>query len=188
MALDAPRNPFDPASLRLSSDFSTTAVERVLTTVPVTRPNKQQFVRVHSGPEYRIDTAVLKWADDGQTYLAQPEMRSVLANEIEPMTLFTAIDRQGQIFLWPVRLPGADGRTNSWFESCRAAAELATKYWVRIRADMPTKAYITDRALGELSDPIWPNHSFSELLRLAFQDRNIGREDHPVVLKLKGQA
>ena len=29
-------------------------------------------------------------------------------------TLFTAITRTGVLFMWPVRVPAADGRTNDW--------------------------------------------------------------------------
>ena len=37
-----------------------------------------------------------------------------LAGEIRPIALFTTINRQGILTLWPVKLPGTDGRIDSW--------------------------------------------------------------------------
>jgi hypothetical protein len=54
------QDPFDPSRLRLSQDFAATVgVKKVLITVPVREPNKQEFVRVHPDQAYRLETAVL---------------------------------------------------------------------------------------------------------------------------------
>ena len=50
-------------------------------------------------------------------------------------TLYTAINRQGVVFLWPVRLPGPDGKVNEWWRSAGEAAELAMTKWVRVKAE-----------------------------------------------------
>ena len=48
-------NPFDPASLRLDQTFTDgTAVKKLLTTIPVRKPKRQDFVRVHPDADYRI--------------------------------------------------------------------------------------------------------------------------------------
>lgn len=41
---------------------------------------------------------------------------------------------------------------------------------------------------GVIPDPVWPAESISELLGIAFKNRFIDREDHPVLLKLAGLA
>jgi hypothetical protein len=42
---------FDPSVLRLSQNFSeATGVKKLVTTVPVRKPNKQDFIRVHPDP------------------------------------------------------------------------------------------------------------------------------------------
>jgi hypothetical protein len=47
-------DPFDLENLRLPQNFSETAgVKKLLRTVPVRRPNKQDFVRVHPDESYR---------------------------------------------------------------------------------------------------------------------------------------
>ena len=53
-------------------------------------------------------------------------------------------------------------------------------------ADMGMGGYRIHEAQGELSDPIWPDKSFQELLEVAFRDRIIESENHPVVRKLRG--
>jgi hypothetical protein len=59
------------------------------------------------------------------------------------------------------------------------------KHWVRVRADMNLRAYqihVWDSA----AEPLWPEQTFHELLRIAFQDRLVDRMDHPVVKRLRG--
>jgi hypothetical protein len=54
-------DPFDPARLRLSQDFSAAiGVKKLLTTVPVRKPSKEWFVRCHPDPAYRIETFVIE--------------------------------------------------------------------------------------------------------------------------------
>ena len=51
-------DPFDPASLRLDQNFAETAgVKKLLTTVPVRKPNRQDFVRVHPDADFRLTPA-----------------------------------------------------------------------------------------------------------------------------------
>ena len=115
-------------------------------------------------------------------------MRADLSTESVPSTLFTAINRQGVVFLWPVRLPGPDGKTNEWWRSAREAAELAMTKWVRIKANMSLGAYEMFTAESVMQDPEWPDLTFAELLRIAFRDRIITSPDHPVVKRLRGLA
>ena len=39
-------NTFDPGALRLTQDFATLGVKKALTTVPVRKANRQDFIRV----------------------------------------------------------------------------------------------------------------------------------------------
>ena len=43
------------------------------------------------------------------------------------------------------------------------------------------------RAQGNLDEPKWPDKSFGELLRIAFENRIIDRADHPVIRELNGE-
>jgi hypothetical protein len=56
---------FDPASLRLSQNFhESLGVKKALITVPVRKPAKQDFIRVHPDPDYRLETAVFNLKEE----------------------------------------------------------------------------------------------------------------------------
>jgi hypothetical protein len=180
-------DPFDPAALRLDQSFTEgPAVKKLLTTIPVRKPGAQDFVRVHAGEEYRLDTAVIALKDDRETYLVAPVLVRELVDECIPVTLFTAISRQGVLTLWPVRLPGTDGKDMEWWKSAREAAELAMKSWVRLKANTALGAYEIYTAAGSIPDPEWPQLSFYEILKIAFREFMIDTTDHAVIKKLRG--
>jgi hypothetical protein len=178
---------FDPARLRVSQQFGqTTMVEKRLTSVPVTKPNRQQWVRVHPDSSYRENVALIELKDSGQIYLVEPSLVGEIPSEISYVTLFTAMTRDNTLFLWPVKL-AADGRPNSWYDSAREAAAEAMTSWVRVAANMAIGAYEYWVAPGNLAEPKWPALSFAELLAIAFKgDRLIESLDHPIVGRLKG--
>jgi hypothetical protein len=130
-------DPFDLASLRLTPSFIETAgVKKLLTTVPARRPSPQDFVRVHPSPDYRENFAMIDLKDDREDYLVRREILPDLAGEVVYKTIFTAINRQGVVFLWPIQLPAADDRKSDWLRSAREAAEMAMRQWVRLKANM----------------------------------------------------
>jgi hypothetical protein len=184
-------DPFDPASLRLSQDIAASiGVKKALLTVPVRKPDKSWFVRVHPDENYRLQTAVIELKEDRETYLVSRELWPELAAEatFSPRALFTAINRQGVLFLWPVKLPGTAGRVDEWSRTALEAAELAAKRWVRVVANMSLGAYEVFQATGQLNEPEWPETPFHELLRIAFKDRFIQSQDHPVLRRLRGEV
>src|SRR6478672_5007090 len=107
-----PPNPFDPAALRLSQSFAdTVGVKKLLTTVPVRKPSRQDFVRVHPDPSYRLTpAATIEVKEDREVYLITPKMAQALPGEFATVTLLTTINRQGTLHLWPVKMPLPDGR------------------------------------------------------------------------------
>jgi hypothetical protein len=182
-------DPFDPASLRLSQDFGATiGVKRVLTVVPCRKPNRQEFCRVHPGEDWRLETGVFEDKINRDVYLVAPALWSDLLGEVVPVCLFLGTTKQGDVFLWPCKLPGADGRSNSWNESALAAARLAETRWVRLAANMPGGMYDVFEAASELAEPTWPELTFSEILKLCFKDRFIQTVDHPAIKALRGLA
>ena len=181
-------DPFNLASLRLNPSFLMTGVKKLLTTVPVKRPSPQDFVRVHPAPEYRENFAMVDLKDDREEYLVQPAILPELANEVVYKTVFTAVNRQGVVSLWPIRLPAPDDRKTEWPRSAREAAELAMTQWVRLKANLSLGAYEITVAESVMADPVWPELSFQDLLRIAYRDRMITTLDHPVVKRLRGLA
>jgi hypothetical protein len=183
-------DPFDPAALRLSHDFTALGVKKALLTVPVRKPDKSWWVRVHPSADYALQTAVVELKEERETYLVAPALWPDLTAEatFSPRALFTAANRQGVLFLWPIRLPGADGKVDAWSQSALEAANKARAAWVRVSANMALGAYDVFEAPGELGQPDWPDKPFRELLAVAFKGKFIDTLDHPVLRKLRGEV
>ncbi|TYO68495.1 hypothetical protein FXV83_00390 [Bradyrhizobium hipponense] len=180
-------DPFDLSNLRLPQGFAETAgVKKLLKTVPVHKPNQQDFVRVHPSVEFRENFPVIELKDEREEYVVSSDLVPELVGEFASKTLFTAINRQGVVFLWPVRLPDPDGRQMEWHRSAREAAELAMAQWVRVRANRSLGAYEIFVAEGAMGEPVWPETTYQDLVRLAFRDRLIATLDHPVIKRLRG--
>ncbi len=175
-------------ALRLSQNFNTMAgVKKMITTVPVRKPSRQDFIRVHPAEEWQLQTALLELKEDREHYLVQPQMWSEIPGEITPKLLVTAVSRQGVCFIWPIRLPGEDGRLDNWNQSALEATEFAKKMWIRVAANMSLGAYEVFEATGTLPEPVWPEITFQELINIAFKGRVIDSPDHPVLKRLSGQ-
>ena len=187
MSPDSAPNPFDPDSLRITGDVNTVGAEKLLVRLPVRKPTKQEFFRVRVDAEYRLPCAILEIKEEREFYLVTPEALPVLSEDVRHVELRLCLNRQGAPFMWPVPMPGPDGRTNSWHESAREAANRAEKSWIRMIAVMAEGGYSIYIATGTIPDPQWPEKTFQELLQLAFKDgKLIDSEDHPVVQQLNG--
>jgi hypothetical protein len=183
-------DPFaDLSKLRLSQAFTeSVGTKKLLTTVPVRKPNKQEFVRIHTEPEYRGAFAILELKEDREYYLLMPDIAAGIPAEFRSMMLYTTVNRQRTVTLWPVRLPEPDGRTLEWFRSAHEAAERAMHAWIRIVPNMNLGAYELHEATGQIPEPEWPQHTFQDLLRIAFRERIIDGFDHPVLKRLRGEC
>lgn len=180
-------DPFDLARLRISPEMLETAgVKKLLTTVPVRKPLAQDFVRVRSELHYRETLALLELKDDRETFVADLSAVPELQGECYFATLYTAISRTGVLFMWPIKVPTLDGRSNEWNTSAATAAQHAMRGWIRVKSNMSLGAYEIFEAEGSIPDPIWPELSFDAILRIAFKDRVVRSLDHPVVKRLRG--
>jgi hypothetical protein len=180
-------DPFDLANLRLDQSFAETAgVKKLLHTVPVGRPNPQDFVRIHPGEEYRDTFALVELKEDREYYILTREIAAQLPGEFFTATLFTCVNRQGVVRIVPVRLPGPDGKVNPWHRSLMDAVQVAMHRWVRIKADMALGAYDAFAAEAAIPEPVLPEATFQELLRVAFRDGVVDRINHPLIKRLRG--
>jgi hypothetical protein len=159
-----------------------------VTTVPCRKPNRHEFVQVRPGEDWRLETGVFEDKINRDVYLVHRDLWAELAGEVCPVCLFLAVNRQGDVFLWPCKLPGSDGRSNSWNASALEAARLAETKWVRVAANMAGGMYDVFQAAGELSEPTWPELTFREVLKLCFKDRFIQSVDHPAIRSLRGEV
>jgi hypothetical protein len=179
-------DPFNPASLRIDvSKMHDTGAKKALLSVPVRKPGDQEYVRVHSGDDYRAPYAVIIDKERGETYLVHGNLVGELSRDVKIVDLRYVITRAGDISIWAIPLPPADGRDNPWHQSAREIAELGETKWVRVTAG--NGRYEAWEAPPGVPDPVWPEIAFEEVLRIAFpQPRVITDLSHPLVRKLMG--
>lgn len=183
-------DPFDPAHFAANSSIlGGIGVTKELVTCPVRKPNKQEFVRVHPGPEYLLRAHILELKEEREIYLMMPAIAAELPGETRTVALRLCVSRQGAVFLWPVPEPAVDGRDTGWSTSARAAATRAETHWVRIIANMPQGSYDVYSAAGSIGTPVWPDKTLRDVLAIAFGESFIIRDsDHPVIKRLLGLA
>jgi hypothetical protein len=178
----------DLKSLRLPANYGATlGVKKLLTNVPVGKPKKPQFFRTHVSEEMTFPAMILENKEARESYLVIPDVSQEISELVRPVMLHAAIDRQNNVSLIPVPLPGEDGTRNPWHESLAQAVEHAKLKWLRITANMHAGGYDVYEAEGELPEPEWPAHDIEALVQVAFRGKIITSLDHPVVQSLLGK-
>jgi hypothetical protein len=173
---------------RISQDFGNRiGVKKAIISVPVRKPGKQDFIRVHPDKEMSFETCALKVDEDNEFYVLNPALFSEVMDHVFPVVLFTTVNRSGDLTLWPVKLPGPDGKPNSWNQSALEAAEMAKSKWIRLISNRSLGAYEPYIANSDIQDPEWPDMDFQTIFRIAFKKHYIRNQDHPVLKGLRGE-
>jgi hypothetical protein len=182
----------DLEAIRLSDkDSAGIGTREILTRVPVRKPRRDEFFRCHRDPAMSLAVTIyVDRNEQDEVYFVAPAMRGALVEDLRPVLLQLAITRSGVLFIWPLTIPIQENPLGrSWHESARKAAEIAKAKWIRIISDKGLNGYRVRAAEGNLAEPEWPtDKSFGDLLAIAFADRIILSEDHPVVRALRGLA
>ncbi len=178
----------DLKALRLPANYGATlGVKKLLTNVPVGRPRKTLFFRAHSSDDMAFPAMVLEQKEVRESYIVMPDVAQEITEMLRPVMLHAAIDRQNNVFLIPVPLPGESGLRNPWHESLAQAVEQAKLKWLRITANMSIGGYDVYQAEAALPEPEWPGHDIETLIRVAFRGKIIQGLDHPIVQSLLGR-
>jgi hypothetical protein len=156
--------------------------------VPVGKP--KNFFRVNPDPAYRQLTEIYVHKVEGQIdeqhFIIAAPMRGRIA-EARRCTLVTIIYRDESPRLWALKQPKDGERDYEAWTSAREAARKAMDKWVKVNWN--GRAYLTREALhGYAPDPDYTKlPPFDELVRLAFGEHGISRDDnHPIVRELFG--
>jgi hypothetical protein len=182
-------NPFDPAQFAVTATTAAMSTRKMLTHCRVGKPAKTAFVRASTRAEDSMHAAVLELKEEGETYLLAPNVAAELPGLAAFVSLTVSVDRQGNPFLWMVKQPGVDGRDNDWSKSMREAQAAARKRWIRVEANMGGGGYDVYEAAAGISEPVFPEHTLPDYLKVAFGEQNIIRDvTHPVIQRLLGAA
>jgi len=165
---------FDFEAIRIPPNFEREAgVRKQLTMVRVRKPRRQEWVRVHPDPAYhaKVATIVLKEDENSkeEIYLVAPRVAEDMADEITLTTLYLAMNRQGDVFIWPCRDPNPELRRGDTAATSRLEAiEAAMTRYVRVQWKSPAyEISFRDASIVE-TEPVWPDKPFSELIKIAF--------------------
>jgi hypothetical protein len=180
-------NPFDPVSYRVTSGFAGVTGTPVRFVVPVKKPDKEPFIRVHSGEEFQDTVGLIELRTTRELYLVTVNLHADLA--LEPTfclrRLLTCITAQGAVFFWPLRLPKPDGSFDDWGRSEWDAARYCMEHWGRVGTR--DGSYQVTPAAGAALEPRWDGRTFPELIAVAFRDKVITTWDHDVLRTLRGE-
>ena len=186
---------FNIADFRLPQNFEEHAGgERLITSIPVRKPTREAWFQTHPDEQFRLPAPVIELKESGDKlgdiYLVTQNLWSDLSDEPTFMRklLVPAITRQGDLFLWPIKLPGADGRLDSWNQSAMRIAAIARDRWVRVGANRTLGVYTARAAHDQNTKAVWPNLRLEEIIEIAFRDKIIKSMDHPVIRQLRGEV
>ena len=179
--------PIDFSEFTISQNFGAQLkVIKRLTTVPVRKPKNTQWFRVH--PSHKQDMLLLKYGDIGDDYyLVSKSLADQLADFVWSFKLVVGVDRQGIVFVWPLRL-SEEERAMKWHHTAMEAASHAEVQWTRIQANMGLGAYDIHTAEGITDEPKWPELSMNEIFDIAFKQKVIKSLDDFVPRQLLGKA
>lgn len=178
----------DISKIRVDSMAAAPGVKEILAQIPIRKPPNQDFFRANPDSQYQLRCLCFIDKEEREIYIITPEMQSTLIDQAKLVLIVLCVTRSGLYFFWPITLPDTSGRRNSWAESALEVRRHAETAWIRAVADMSLGGYRIYQAEGQLTDPVWPDKPFNELLEIAFANRVIDTPDHAVVRRLRGLA
>lgn len=188
--IEKPRSKF--ANLALSQDFiSEVSATRVITKVPVKRPHKQDWFKIHPDSAYRLETVgFIEHKEAEELYAVAPEIYGAVSDLAKPYSLYTAMTRSKVLFLLPIRLPDEDGKDHDAWKTLRAAMPIAMEKWAKIAFSKALGGYelSTVNPNVVIPDPEWPDKDLGDLLEIAFEGRYIDTVDHLLIKRMRGEA
>jgi hypothetical protein len=183
-----PTEELNPSELLLRQDFTQMiGVKREVLTVPIKRPNRQEWFFIHPNPAWRAQVALLEDKQTRDVYIVAPCIQEELLGDWSGRLLVACQTRNSSPFLWMIRIPDDGGRLDSWNESAMQILEEHSGHWIRIAANRQIGAYDVFTPIGDLALPEWTG-AFDELLRKAFRGKVIDNSGHPFIRALRGET
>jgi hypothetical protein len=180
----------DLEQFRIDQDFAShIQTRKTAVSVSVRRPDRQHWVCIHPGRDWRASVAVLEDKTNQRTYIVVPEIVPEVTADLVPKLLVTYATRQGTTSLWPIRMPDEAGRLDTYNESALSIMEQYPGQWIRILPNQIDRCYdVLEMPAIELPAPKWPEGGFRQLFSLAFKNRVINSINHPVLKALRGES
>ena len=137
-------------------------------------------------PEYRAEWPPSSYKEDAESkeeiYLVAPDVAKNWRTKLPITTLYLAINRQGEIFIWVCREPKSEKAKRRYGGDVKDRSRRDGHDALRARAVAIAglRICIPRRPIVEV-EPNWPDKPFKELVELAFiKNRNVYPDlNHP---------
>ncbi|MBN8457480.1 MAG: hypothetical protein J0M04_06570 [Verrucomicrobia bacterium] len=162
------------------------ASEKLLTSLLVRKPKRDEWVRVH--PTISARVYIYEAREENAHYIVLPEVVEPLRDVVRYVQLSLATNYSGGHFVWPVPVP-TERRPHRAHVTAFAAAERAAREWIRI--SWGKDDYDLYRRSSAQVDPVWSTEISTPSEMMRFVAKTGGIEiidtlDHPVVRALLG--
>jgi hypothetical protein len=181
---------FDLTELRLTGvGEDVVKTERIISEIPIQKPAKDVFVRTHPDKAFVMHMMTIQ-TSDGEFYVVSASIQEALQSEplCQPRAFIPYTTRQGELFIWPIRLPRGDERIDGYNRSAMEHAERARRDWVRVAANRVLSVYDLIVPVANLGEPKWPSMDVATMYGIALKNRVISSLDHPVLKDLRGDV
>ncbi|MDB4759248.1 hypothetical protein OAF99_02795 [Akkermansiaceae bacterium] len=160
--------------------------EKVLTSLPMRKPKKDEWVRIH--PEIRTRAYLYEVRDENSNYIVLPEVVEPMKDVVRYVQLSLAVTYSGVYFVWPAPIP-TEKKAHRAHITAFAAADQAQHEWTRV--SWGDGEYDVYRRKSAKNEPVWPEDikTPSDMLRFAAKAgaiEVIESIEHPVVQALLG--
>src|SRR5262245_44443297 len=186
-------DPFSLDAISLGDDYADAFMDDDggVASVPVRKPARDWFIRCHPEHWRNVRLLEVKEGPDRGYYLVARDAWDAITGAdlpLKPFRLTLAISRDCGVFFWPLRLTEHANRRDDWSAAALRIAKTAETTWVKIYAREGANTYSHKVATGAISDPVWPQQTFQELVDLAFDGRKIADRNDPLVRRLLGES
>ena len=172
---------YDMADLQLPPRH---ALQPRISSLAIRVPGKHEFFRVHPDEDFTACFSLLE--DKGyrnNIYVVHPNLVEQVGQDAFEAQLHLAVNRDGEYFILYCKFPS---RPDEPYATTRLeVVEESKQSWVRMMSKDDGDGYQALKAGAALSDPIWPDKPFMELLE-NIGDRVIDDSDHPLLKRLRG--
>ncbi|MCL5125939.1 MAG: hypothetical protein M1511_15860 [Deltaproteobacteria bacterium] len=159
----------------------------VLHTIDLGRPKPKTYFRVHPDGAYSMEVMILE--SGGEQYIVSKSIQEELGPELTKKKLFLWITQDGNLGIWPIKVPklgNSKGWIDPWNRSALKAAKLGMSAWITIRSNQNLKQYDAFQASWNI-EPKLPTMDFGQIVMLAFENRILETMDDPVVKEVLGE-
>ena len=178
----------DLDAIAVDQDFAQMiAVKTESAAATIGKAKSQTWFSPHPDPKrWRSFLTIRDQADRDAYHIINPSLAEELAGEFTTTLLVPCMSKQGSLFFWPIKLPGEDGKIDSWNESAFNIAVAKGGQWIRLNSNQSTGSYDTVTPVKKGQEPEWPEDILGALQK-AINKVYIAELNHPLVKRLLGE-